>query len=274
VSNVADEAPGSRKVTPGERRAQIVELSRQGGFLTTRELADRLQVSEMTVRRDVAYLAERGRIRSVFGGAATAGEELAGGTDFQERARTNTAVKIQIGRAATELIRPGSLIALDNGTTTIEMARSLSASSELSVVTTSLPVINILNERANVEVTSLGGVLQPELQAFAGPLALANVEQLHVAQFFLSASAVRPSGVFCANQYDSMTKRALIRSSDEVILLADSSKFNLVTAMMKVAALEQIDVLITDDGLSSESIAMLDDTNIRVVSVSSLGTQR
>jgi DeoR/GlpR family transcriptional regulator of sugar metabolism len=264
---VSDEA-AERRTKPSDRQALIAQLARQGGFLTTRELSDRLNVSEMTIRRDVAALAAAGQIRSVFGGAAGAGDEFAGGIDFQERSRSNTEAKVRIGHAAAELVRSGSLIAVDNGTTTIEMARALGATPGSGIVTTSLPVINILNERGDIDVTSLGGVLQPELQAFAGPLTLASVEQIHVSQFFLAASAVRQNGVYCANQYDSLTKRALVKAADEVVLLADSTKFERADAMMKVVALEDIDTVITDDALTAEARRMLEDLGVGVIQVS------
>jgi DeoR/GlpR family transcriptional regulator of sugar metabolism len=259
---------GPQKLSPTARRDRVVELARSGGFTTTRELATRLKVSEMTVRRDVAVLAAAGRIRSVFGGAATAGDELAGGTDFQERARSNTAAKVMIGHAAASLIARDSLVALDNGTTTIELARSIDTSMPLGVVTPSLPVLSVLNDRPAIELTVLGGVLQPDLQAFAGPLTLACIEQLHVNQFFLSASAVGSGAVFCANQYDAMTKRALIDAADEVVLVVDSSKFARTASMMKVASLERVDRLVTDSDLSEDARQQLADAGVKVVEIS------
>jgi DeoR/GlpR family transcriptional regulator of sugar metabolism len=205
----------------------------------------------MTVRRDVASLSARNRLRQVFGGVTkplNAPEAL--GTDYSVRLAANTAAKAAIGRRAAELVKDNSVIAIDSGSTALAVASHLGVKLSITVVTASLPVINLLGGRSQVELVALGGGLHRELQAFAGPLTLIAIEQLRVQDFFLGVSGVADNGIYAANQYDALTKRSLIDVAGRVILVADKSKFGSKRGMMRVADLNRADAAVVDEGVS------------------------
>jgi DeoR/GlpR family transcriptional regulator of sugar metabolism len=247
------------------RRTQILNLVREAGFCSAAELSRKLSVSEMTVRRDIRRLADDGLARAVHGGISTV-TALLGPVDFQFRASQRLAQKRAIARRALDLLEPGSVVALDAGTTTLEVARQLPPDFRATLVTHSLPVIAALAARSSLELIGLGGALHIETQAFAGPLTLGALGDLRVHTLLLGATSVRDSAMWCTNTFDSATKRALIRAADRVVLLVDSSKFS-VTAMMKVAELSEIDTLITDDAIDPKQRALCEPAGIELITV-------
>jgi DeoR/GlpR family transcriptional regulator of sugar metabolism len=239
-------------------------LVRAAGFSTPRELSIALRVSEMTIRRDLALLSTERRLQQVHGGASALPAHAHFGTAFQARAESCMEQKRAIGRTAVQLISEDSTIAVDSGTTLLEFVRAIPETRRVHLVTASLPAIAHFASHGR-EVTSLGGLFHPELAAFAGPLTLDAIRQLRVNTLFLGASAVRREGVLCANQFDAMTKRGLLEIADEVVLLADSSKFTAGARMVKVAELRELDSIVVDDALDQLSKRHLVDSNVCVL---------
>ncbi len=246
-----DHAPKLRYDTAPARRARLQELVRDGGFRTAAELSEQLGVSEMTVRRDVRRLVAQGLLRSVHGGVSVVSEPSLN-ADFRLRAEQNSARKKAIARRAVEMIGADSVIAIDAGTTALEIARLIPASLRVSAVTHSLPVVNVLASRPHVELIDLGGVLHADTQSFAGPATLAALQYLRVHTLFLGAGAVRNGVMYSTNHYDAVTKRALMEVADEVVLVVDSSKLSR-TAMVQVAKLDVVDMIVTDDGIDEDA---------------------
>jgi len=249
------------------RRARILSLVREAGFCSAAELSQRLNVSEMTVRRDIRRLAEEGLARAVHGGISTVTAFL-GPVDFQFRASQRLAQKRAIARRALELLEPGSVVALDAGTTTLEVARQLPSDHRITVVTHSLPIIAALAARTSSELIGLGGALHIETQAFAGPLTLRALTDLRVHTLLLAATSVRDGAMWCTNTFDSDTKRALIDSADRVVLLVDSTKFS-VTAVMKVAELKVVHTMISDDAIGPKEREMCQSAGLELLTVTS-----
>ena len=134
----------------------------------------------------------------------------------------------------------------------------------LKVVTQSLPAINVLSGRPDVETIGLGGTLSPELQAFTGPLTLQALRDLHVDRVFLAATAVSKGAMYVNNMWEAEIKRALIGVADEVVLLADSSKFSM-TAIARVAPLSAAKTVVVDDQVSAVDLDYMQAAGIRVV---------
>lgn len=237
-------ADGLRYAAAPARRQRILEVVRQANFSGASELSALLGVSEMTIRRDMHLLSDQGLLRLVHGGATRVAEEPAG-TDFRLRAKQRHDVKARIAAAAAALVRPDTSIALDTGTTAMELALLLSPSLRLTVVTPSLPAMVTLSDRPGIEVFGLGGVLHNESQGFAGPATLTALRSLHVNQVFLGTTAIARGALWCGNPWDAETKRELVSIADEVVLLADSAKFS-STATANIMPLSEIDVLVTD----------------------------
>jgi DeoR family fructose operon transcriptional repressor len=217
----------------------------------------------MTIRRDIARLASEGSARAVRGGISRLPHAVVG-TDFAIRAPHRPEAKRRIAAAAAGLLVPGTTVALDVGTTTLELARQLPPALRLSVVTPSLPAMLELATRPEVELVGLGGVLVAESQAFAGPATLAALRDLRVDQAFLGATAVRDGTVLGGNPWDTELKRALLRNADQVVLLADASKFTR-GATYRVGALSEVDVLVVDGALGAEERARIEDAGVRLI---------
>jgi DeoR/GlpR family transcriptional regulator of sugar metabolism len=247
------------------RRVFIMDMVRNSGFCSAGELSRELGVSEMTVRRDIQRLSKEGLARAVHGGVSAAAT-LLGPVDFRLRAARRLVAKQAIARKAVSLVAPGSVVAFDAGTTTLEAARLLPPDLRITAVTHSLPVISVLGARENLEVIALGGALHGETQAFAGPITLQALSNLRVQTLLLGATSVRDGAMWCTNTFDAATKRALIAAADRVILLADSAKFD-ITAVMKVADLSDIHMVVTDEELTVEARAMLRIPGVELVTV-------
>jgi DeoR/GlpR family transcriptional regulator of sugar metabolism len=232
-----------------ERRGRILQLVQEQGFCSTSELVAALGVSDMTVRRDAQRLAEEDSVRIVHGGVSVLPPSaLKGSGDFTLRTVARADAKRAIGRQAAELVEPGTVIGLDAGTTLIEVARALPSQTTFTVVTNSAPIIAELLTQYSVRVIVLGGELHHETQSFAGASVLAELAQLHIGTLFLAASGVSKRGIFCGNDFDAVTKRALIAASDRVVLVVDSSKFE-TSAMVRICNFDAIDEIVVDDGI-------------------------
>lgn len=266
-SNQRDSAT---RTAASARRAKLLALVRESGFRSSGELSQELGVSEMTVRRDIHQLAEEGLVQAVHGGASYGGASYlvreSMGMDFRLRSKQNAPAKRAVATRAVQMLREGDIIALDAGTTALEIARLIPAELKLSVITHSLPAMYLLAARSNVELIGLGGVYQPETQAFTGPVTVEALRHLRVQTTFVAAGAIRAGALYSANHHDAAVKRALIDVADEVVLVTDSSKFR-TTAMVEVASLSQIATIICDSGIDTEQAAALENTVSQVVIV-------
>jgi DeoR family transcriptional regulator, fructose operon transcriptional repressor len=208
-------------------------------------LAQQLEVSEMTIRRDLNDLEREGLVRRVYGGAVSArgrGYEPA----LIIRAREHAEAKRAIGERAARLVADGDSIALDVGSTTFELARSLLGRHNLTVITPSLEIANLLHTQPDIHLIVSGGIVRPGEASMIGDLAQRAFEGLFLDRLFLGVGAVdSQAGLTEYNWDDALVKKAMIRSSKEVILLSDSSKFEKV-AFTGVAPLSALHQLVTD----------------------------
>ena len=251
-----------------DRRKQVLKRVREARYCNFAELSRELGVSEMTVRRDIDRLAEQGLVRAVRGGVSVVAHEaspgLQPGTDFGIRAGKNPGAKRAIARRAVKMVEAASIVAVDAGTTTLEVVRFMPPNLKISMVTHSLPAMALPGPDSGIEVIGLGGVLHPETQAFADPTTIANLEELRVHTLFLGASAVRDGNMYCGNHFDAMTKRALIKISDKVVLVVDASKFR-TTAMVQVASLDEVDAIVVDDAIDLKTRDAVEAMNVEVI---------
>lgn len=262
-----EDQPGEFRYASAEgRRKSLAALVEEQGYCTIAELSRIFGVSEMTVRRDVAKLVAEERLRGFHGGVSPVAAQELRGSQYSHRFVSKGDVKQSLARRALEFVRGGSVIGLDAGTTVAMLADQLPAHGRLRVVTASLPAVSALAVNPGTEVVCLGGVLHQDSLSFAGPATLNAIADLQIETLFLAASGLNERGAFCANDFDALTKRALIEVSDNVVLLADSSKFS-IPAMVKICGWEAIGTLIIDDDLGAEAEALLRDNNVNVIKV-------
>lgn len=232
-----------------ERRNQLLELVRRSGFASLPELAEELGVSESTVRRDLDYLEETGSAKRTHGGVFYTGSspQL---PHFEERQPAQWELKKAIARKAAELITPGDTLLLDGGTTTYEVARLL-VGKPLQVVTNSLPVANLFASHSATDLVLLGGYVYPRTGVTLGPYANDQLAQLNVQKTILSVAGVNERGFYNSNLLLVETERAMMHAADQVIVVADSTKFGR-QSLAHLCPLNSVQWLVVDQQLASE----------------------
>ena len=232
-----------------ERRNRLLELVRVRRFAALPELAGALEVSESTVRRDLDYLEEQGSTRRIYGGVLYAGESPKL-PHFDMRQPADWPKKKAIAQRTAELIADGETILLDGGSTTYEVARLL-VGRPLHVVTNSLPVANLLSSDSRADLVMIGGNICPRTGVAQGPYADKMLSLVRVRKTILSVAGINDEGFFNNNLLLVETERAMMRAADEVILVADSSKFG-HQSLTHLCPLGEIDYLVSDGGIGPE----------------------
>lgn len=235
-----------------QRRRLIDEELRRSGEVRVADLAASLDVSEMTVRRDLEVLQEAGVLVKVHGGAVPVGRS-AEEPGFDAKLARATAEKDAIARAALDVVRPGSSVALSGGTTTWSLARLLGTVKGVTVVTNSLSAAaELYRNNPPTPVVLSGGVRTPS-DALVGPVADAAIRSLYVDVLFLGVHGMDPeAGYTTPNLAEAETNRTLVAQARRVVVLADSSKWRTV-GLCRIGALDSATMVITDDGLVGEA---------------------
>ena len=242
-----------------QRQEEILEEIRRTGGVRVSRIVDQLGVSDMTVRRDIAALADRGLVVRVHGGATLAGAPHSSHEpQFITKAGAQREEKLSIARVAVALVAPGSSVALSGGTTTLEVARGLREVPDLTVVTNSLAVAEELHEpeRRDRTVYLTGGTRTPS-DALVGPIAVTALRDLHVDLLFLGVHGFSPrTGCTSPNMVEAVTNKALIAAAAQTVVVADHSKYGLV-GLNTIIRLDEVDIFVTDDGLGADERAAL-----------------
>jgi DeoR/GlpR family transcriptional regulator of sugar metabolism len=228
---------------------RLAEIVRDRRFVSVPSIADELQVSEMTIRRDLSELEQKGRVVRTHGGAVAPENPADPVLDrdepaFDSRLAHNRAVKERIAAAAFDLVASSKTLALDVGTTTYLLAARLVARTNLMIFTNSLRIAALLNTGSN-EVHVPGGRVRKDEMSVHGPDAVAQFEKLWFDIAFIGVSGATRDGLFDYSADDSELKRVYLRRSERTVVLCDSQKFHRMS-LVRVAGLSEIDVLVTD----------------------------
>ena len=241
-----------------QRQVRILAELRRTGAVRVSDLTEMLDVSDMTIRRDLENLVASGIARKVHGGAVLAGQ-VAHEPGFAVKSQLEQSAKHAIAARAASLIRPGAAIALSAGTTTWAMAPLIVTISGLTVVTNSTTVadaIATLDPTNQISVVLTGGVRTPSA-ALVGPVADRAIATMHVDQLFLGVHGMDERiGFTTPNLAEAATNRALIGCAREVIVVADSSKWGVV-GLADIAPLSAAHVVVTDDRLPRAAARIL-----------------
>jgi DeoR/GlpR family transcriptional regulator of sugar metabolism len=255
-----------------QRQSAILDLIRRHGGVRVSQLVRQFGVSDMTIRRDLEVLADRGLVDKVHGGATIAGPGSTEEPGFDAKSIRQRAEKRAIAARALELVEPGTAIALSAGTTTAALATLLVDVPGLTVVTNSIPVADLLYQagRPDQTVVLTGGIRTPS-DALAGPVAEAAIGTLNVDMLFLGVHGMSPrTGFTTPNLMEAGTNRLLVHAARRLVVLADHTKWETI-GIATIAPLEDADVLITDDGLLAEAREQLDERVGELVVVSERG---
>lgn len=235
------------------RSEKILNLLHTRMSVQITELADLLDVSRETIRKDLTELDEQGLLIKVRGGAISKGARQE--TAYESRRASHQAAKTAIARRAAGLVEAGMTVYIDYGTTAFACAQELASLEELTVVTNSLPVVLSLAPHEHLSIVVPGGVLRSNENAFYGPPTIRNLEHINPdVGIFGCAGVTRQTGASNHHIQEAMVSAVALRRSRSSVLLADASKLGTVAAHT-VAPLEDFDRLFTDASEESQRFA-------------------
>jgi DeoR/GlpR family transcriptional regulator of sugar metabolism len=246
------------------RQSRILELLEKNERAALTDIKDRFDVSEMTIRRDLAYLEELGYVTRTRGGVV-AKNRLFLESSFPQREKEHTEEKKAIAARAVELILPGENVILDTGTTTLYIARELVKTSiVLTVATTSLAVASALFN-SSIDVLILGGFLRREIPDLTGPLTEKNLAEFHAHKLFIGCDGIIPGdGLYTSDLNISRIEGEMVKSAGKVIVVTDSSKFG-KKSFVRYADIRLVHTVITDRKAEKKDVRALQKRGIDVI---------
>ncbi len=242
-----------------QRQQAILDMVRRLGGVRVADLVREFGVSDMTVRRDLEMLAERGLVSKVHGGATAVDQRSTDEPGFAAKMVRQQAEKEAIAARAARLVQPGTAVALSAGTTTCMLARHLVDVAGLTVVTNSIPVADVFYAAHRIDQTVVitGGIRTPS-DALVGPFAVSAVRSLNVDVLFLGVHGMSSrAGFTTPNLMEAETNRALVQAARRLVVVADHTKWELV-GICTIAALRDAQTLVTDSGLPLTARLVLD----------------
>lgn len=232
-----------------ERLTEIMELLKRDKRISVEQICRHFQVSRDTARRDLVKLEERKTIIRTRGGAILPSSQNQV-LDYRNRLQTVSEEKKRIGRRAAKLIQPGETVILDTSTTVQACADALEGM-RMRVVTNSIHQAEILARKPEIEIQLIGGQLEKEHGFLYGTSVLKRLEEYHVTRAFIGVVGLSDHGLTLAHEEDGRVKKKMMEQADQVVILADHTKFG-VTEFFKFADLEDVDLVITDRNPSKE----------------------
>lgn len=249
---------------PEQRRQQILQHLRTEQVLSYRQITELLSISQMTARRDVAVLAEQGRVKATQGGA-TLVTRLLDEPRRAEKAVTGMPEKTAIARAAAQMVTDSMTIYLDAGTTVQAMRPFLEERTGLTVVSNDLSTVLTFLDHPSVDLISVGGRVDPDNQSTIGRLAALTLAELSLDIAFLSSSSWDARhGVTTPVEAKIEAKRAAMASATTTVLLADSGKFGHF-AKYRVLSLDELDAVLCDQALDDTDAERIEGLGVEVI---------
>jgi DeoR family transcriptional regulator of aga operon len=248
-----------------ERRADILGMLRENGQVFVHELSTKFNVSEVTIRNDLEQLEIKNQLIRARGGAMRQVNNVSIDYPISEKHKLNTVEKAKIGKEAAKLIKESDTIILDSGTTTLEIAKNLSGFKSLTVITNAINIVNQLTANQGVNIIIPGGSMRKNSDSLVGPFAERNLQKFYVDKVFIAVDGFDTShGAFTPNIEEASLNQIMIEIAKEVILVADSSKFNR-KSLAFICPVNKIDIIVTDDKISKEDLKRLQDSGIKVI---------
>jgi len=243
-----------------ERLDFIINQLKSNPSVKLGQLSEALQVSEYTIRRDIESLDKNGLLTKVRGGAIPHSPNA---HSFKERIHVSENEKSIIAHKALKLIKPGSTILLDGGTTTYTLAGLLDM--PLTVITNNIPIAALLSGRANMEVIITGGRILPDSLVAAGSYAISLLEQSHVDICFLGVCSLHHEiGVSSMDYFECEMKRAMVNCSDKIVALTGQDKIG-TAEPYKICTIDQLDTIVTEIDAGNEIFEPYREKNIQIL---------
>jgi len=244
-----------------QRREEILRRIQRHGYVSASQLSDEYNVDPSTIRRDLEALSRMGLVMRSHGGASMRTESVDLAYDVKLERRV--VQKRAIAQAAAAQIEEGTSAVIDSGSTTLEVARALRGRLGLTVVTDDLRVSAELAGHGDVRLIVTGGEVMPSFYTLIGERAAETIRQYQVDVAIIGVDAVDPQGLMLTNSFEVPLKRAMIECADRVVVVADSSKLG-SRALVRVASLDEVDLVITDEGLDAALVSQYSVKILRV----------
>lgn len=247
-----------------ERHQKILEQAHAQGRVDVRDLAELLEVTPETIRRDLTSLERRGLVRRAHGGAIPV-ERAALVSPVTDRGGLHAIEKLAIATLALEELPDNGSIIIDAGTTAIRLAELLPTDRALTVVTHSLAVASAIAPRSNIELYLLGGSVRRSSLASVGTWTHQLLGMVNVDVAFISVNGLTPErGLTTTNMAEAAVKTALIKAARRTVVLADHTKFGR-EEFGRIAPLAAVDTVITDDGVNEDLVLDIEAAGTQVL---------
>ena len=249
------------------RWQQIQEIINKDGIVRVNELAELFGVSNMTIRRDLQSMYDNGLIERTYGGAVIAREQNILRTPVLLRLQENVEEKKAIAQAVAQMIKRGETIYIAAGTTTYWLAKAIANRRDLTVVTNSLPVANLLIPSEDIKVIVVGGFLRRKEYSLVGHFAENMVHDLHMDKVIIGCGGVHPE-YGLTNDYpeEMMMDRAYMSTSNNVIVVADHTKIGRVTTS-RTAPVTAVQAIVTSNLASMNIVELIRNQGVEVIQV-------
>lgn len=249
------------------RIKQIENLLISQGFVDIQSLSKTLQVSEMTIRRDLADLADQGKATRTHGGALLPTEHYIDGNNVSARLMLHTSEKKAIAKEAVKHLHSGDNVFIDDSSTCFCMLEYIPHNIQLIVTTNSLPMAMAFNEFPNIDTFCLGGNISKSTSSVTGPYTINLLNEMYFKTSFLGFPSVTCDGIITTSSSHEMSiKRLITKQSENAVVLIDSSKIN-PPRFMKLGTLEDYTLVITDSGAPQDFVNYCANQSIKLILV-------
>jgi len=249
-----------------ERHQYILNSLQKESYVTVLDLCKELDVSSVTIRKDLKVLEDKGFLFRTHGGASL-NNPYAIDRSVNEKEKFQANEKVRIGIAAANLLQPNDSILIASGTTVLALAKNIHPKDNLTVITSALNVALELLRHPQIEVLQLGGVLRKSSSSVTGPHAEKYLSDFSCSKFFLGVDGIDIEfGLTTTNVMEAHLNREMIKISQKTIVLADSTKFG-KRGFGRICGFEDIDEVITDNGVSEFVVNALEGQGVKVTIV-------
>jgi len=254
----------SSDLIPAQRRERIRELVRAQGAVKVAALSELLGVSEITIRRDLEVLEQEGILERTHGGAIYS-HRMRIEPLYTEKDRLHQEEKRLIGQAAAQLVEEGDTLLINSGSTTLQVIRHLVGKKNIRVITSNVGAVLAVQDR-QFDLMLIGGSFRPQSNSLVGPLAVLSLQQVYGSKAFIGVDGISAKyGLTTPILQEAEVARLMIeRTRGPVIVVADHSKLGVVSNFV-TAPLEQVDILVTDEGFDEEYRAGLEELGVKII---------
>lgn len=246
-----------------ERRNLIIQYLEEHGRVTVEELSQKFDVTPMTIRRDLQHLEDNDIAVRTFGGAVLK-SDLDTEISYEDKSISHKEEKNRIAEYAASIIKDGQIVLLDSGTTNMEIAKKLKDKKGLTIVTPDVLLAGYLIQSTDFKILCTGGYVQNDIGACIGSRASDFLRDINVDIGFMGASSVDiERGVTTPTIEKAEVKKQIIKSSEKVMLVTDSSKFGR-TSFAKICSIDEFDLVITDSNIDKKILEELKSLKINI----------